>query len=52
MNSHQKTIKTRRLRKTKQLINFIRKIFRELVYSHNACTRIVVLSDFKNCVQL
>ena len=43
MNKHQKFIKTTKTKKIKQINNFIRKIFSELLYSHNACTKIVAL---------
>ena len=45
MNKHKKVIKTTKARKIKQLFNFIRQVFLELLYSQNACTKIVVLSN-------
>ena len=46
-NKHQKVNKTTATTKIKQLINFIHKIFHGLLCSHNACTKIVILSCCK-----
>ena len=43
MNKPQTIMKTTRTLKIKQLNTFIRKIYHELLFSHNASTIIVVL---------